>query len=373
MVNQPDDREKKWFALVTEEQKKSWFKFNKKVPIVEKIFFVHNIALMIRTGFSISDALSVIIAQIKSKQMKKVVNDIHNNILQGESFSSSLEKHPYVFDNLFVSMVAAGEISGNLENTLKQLAMQMKKAYSLRKKIRNALTYPVLILVFMIVMGTVMFIFIVPTILELYEGGGYTLPLPTRIIIAVSEYISANFLTIASLLVLFIVIVVMIFRTKKGKFALHTVLLKLPIIGQIIKNVSVAKITRTMHSLIVTDIPIVKSYEIISNTVGNLVYKKHLIHSSELLTKGTSVFTTIADRPDLFDNVIAQMIKVGEDTGTLDEMTAEVANFYEEEVDSTMSNLTVIIEPVLMIFIGLGVGFLAVAIIMPIYGLVEQV
>lgn len=343
------------------------------VPPVEKIFFVQNLGLMIRTGFSIGDALAVLGVQTKNRLLKKTIVKLHSDVIAGETFSAALAKHMEVFDELFVSMVAAGEMSGNLEETLKQITIQMKKSYSLKKKIRTAMMYPVLILVFMLIMGTLVFIFVIPKILDLYSGEQSNIPLPTRIVLTISTFIRTETLWIGVSASMVVLILYWIWRTEKGRLLMSKLLLRLPIFGAILKKIAIARIMRVLHSLITTDIPIVKGFQIIARTVGNRVYRQQLLRSSELLTKGNSIYSTIAPREDLFDPVIAQMIKVGEDTGSVDEMTDEIATFYEDEVESVMANLTVIIEPILMLVIGAGVGFIAVAIIMPIYGLVNQV
>jgi type IV pilus assembly protein PilC len=345
----------------------------RKIPVVEKIFFVQNLALMIKTGFSIGDALQTLHQQVKNKQFGAVLADLQNSVVKGESFSEALQRHPEIFDNLFVSMVAAGETSGNLEQTLFQLSTQLKKSYALRKKIRNAMIYPCLIITVMIIVGSGMFVFVIPRILDLYTTNGYSLPLPTRIILAVSDFITHNGLAIGIGATVLLIGWIAFVRTEGGKFFWHRVLLHIPIAGKIIKRINVARFSRVLNSLIITDIPIVKGFQIIASTLPNRVYRYHLENASASLAKGNSIYSTLSSRPDLFEPVVAQMVKVGEEAGVLDTMTSEIANFYEDEVDSTMANLTVIIEPVLMVVIGVGVGFLAVAIILPIYSLVNEV
>ncbi len=345
----------------------------RNIPFVEKIFFVQNLALMIKTGFSIGDALQTLHQQVKNKQFGVVLEDLKNSVVKGESFSEALQHHPEVFDHLFVSMVAAGETSGNLEQTLFQLSTQLKKSYALRKKIRNAMIYPCLIISVMIIVGSGMFIFVVPRILELYTTNGYSLPLPTRIILIISNFITNNGLMLGFSLVVLAIAWIAFVRTETGRFFWHRSLLRIPIVGKIVKRINVARFSRVLNSLIVTDIPIVKGFQIIASTLPNRVYRRHLEVASADLAKGNSIFSTLSSRPDLFEPVVAQMIKVGEEAGVLDTMTSEIATFYEDEVDSTMANLTVIIEPVLMVVIGIGVGFLAVAIILPIYSLVNEI
>lgn len=328
---------------------------------------------MIKTGFSIGDALATLSQQIKGKQFSKVITDLQHTVVRGDSFAEALQLHSEIFDDLFVNMVAAGEASGNLEQTLFQLSNQLKKSYALHKKIRNAMIYPCLILTVMIVVGTGMFVFVVPRILDLYTTSGYTLPLPTRIILGISDFIQHNGLILGSLISILLIGWILFVRTEPGKFVWHRIVLRIPIVGKIVKRITIARLSRVLNSLLVTDIPIVKSFQIIANTLGNRVYRRHLILASQQLSKGNTIHSVLSSRPDLFEPVVTQMIKVGEEAGVLDTMTNEIATFYEDEVDSTMANLTVIIEPVLMVVIGAGVGFLAVAIVLPIYSLVDEI
>ncbi|MBI2416068.1 MAG: type II secretion system F family protein [Candidatus Kerfeldbacteria bacterium] len=345
----------------------------RSVPPVDKIFFVQNLALMVKTGFSISDALQALIKQTKNNLFKRTIAQLHHDVLAGVNFASALSKHPAVFNELFVNLVATGEISGNLENTLQEIAVQLKKSYALKRKIRNAMIYPALIVTVMIIVGVGVFVFVVPKILDLYTQNNYVLPLPTRIILWLSTFLQHNALVISVSVIAIVLGMIGLWRTTGGRQVFDKLLLRLPIVGEIIKKVTIAKMMRILNSLIVTDIPIVKSYQLIAHALGNTSYRNHLLQSSELLTKGGSLYSTISSRADLFNPVIAQMVNVGEQTGALDKITAEIATFYEDEVEAVMSNLTVIIEPVLMVAIGAGVGFLAVAIVMPIYALVEQI
>lgn len=345
----------------------------RSVPVVERLVFVQNLSLMIKTGFSMGEALKTMAEQTDDRMLRDIIHALHQDVIKGESFAMALQKHPSTFDELFVSMIAAGEASGNLEKTLNQLYRQMKKSYALKRKIRNAMIYPILILSFMLIVGTGMFIFVIPKIINLYTSSGYTLPLPTRILIAVSNFVSDNLLLLASSVSALALAGFILLRTEPGKMIWHRLLLHLPIFGRIIKKVNIAQFSRLLNSLIVTDIPIVTGLQIIAQTMVNRAYRAHLLNGVLALNRGSSISSVLVERKDLYDPVVIQMIKVGEEAGVLDTMTEEIADFYEEEVDSTLSNLTVIIEPLLMIVIGLGVGFLAVSIILPIYALVDEI
>lgn len=328
---------------------------------------------MIKTGFSIGEALKTLSPQSSDRMFRKVITALHDEVVRGTTFAQALGQHPTIFDELFINMVAAGEMTGNLEQTLFQIVTQLKKSYTMKKKIRGAMIYPCVILAAMIVVGTGMFTFVVPRILDLYISSAYTLPLPTRILLAISNFIQHNGLWLAIVIVISAVAIGGALQTAVGRMTWHRILLRLPIIGKIIKRINVARCSRVLNSLIITDIPIVKSFQIIASTLNNKVYRQHLEQGAKTIAKGNSISSLLAQRPDLFEPVVTHMIQVGEEAGVLDTMTSEIATFYEDEVDSTLSNLTVIIEPGLMIIIGIGVGLIAVAIILPIYALVDQI
>lgn len=340
---------------------------------MDKIFFIQNMGLMVKTGFSMSDALESLALQTKHKLFATTIMQLHHDVIAGETLANAMRKHPAVFEDLLVNMISAGEVSGNLEQTLQQLAVQLKKSYALRRKVRNAMIYPMLIFTVMIVVGVGVFTFVVPRILDLYTSNNYVLPLPTQIVLWVSKLFEENLLWFGFGAVVFVMAFVVTWRSKAGRRVADRIILHLPIVGGIVKKVMIAKFTRLLHSLIVTDIPIVKSFQIIAPTLGNAEFRDYIAHSTEQLSKGGDIHSTMLARPDLFNPVIGQMIRVGEQSGQLDTIAEEIAIFYEDDVDSVMSNLSVIIEPILMVCIGFGVGFLAVAIIMPIYALVDQI
>lgn len=355
------------------QKKKSRFNFLNQVPLVERIFFVQNLEIMVRTGFSLADALKTLSLQTKHKRFHQVILELQQHVEGGDSFSSGLKKYPAIFSELFVSMIEAGEISGKLDKTLKQLTIQMKKSHTLYAKIRNALTYPAIIFLALVGIGTAMMIFVVPKILTMYEGTEYSLPLPTKIVLGASTFIINNGILTAVVCIALIIAFAIFVTNEKGKTIFHRILLKTPIAGKIIIKINIAKMARVLNSLITTDIPIVKSFEMISKILGNRIYRQHLLASSKKLQKGESIFNIFKEKPDLFPPVVGQMIQVGEESGSLDVITKEIAEFYEEEVENTMANLTVIIEPVIMLIVGAGVGLIAIAIVWPIYGLVNQI
>jgi type IV pilus assembly protein PilC len=216
-------------------------------------------------------------------------------------------------------------------------------------------------------------IFVLPNLIKLYSESGFTLPLPTRIVISISKFLIANGWWVGIVCFILIIAFIVFIRNQTGKIVWHTIILKLPIISGIMKKINLAKMSRTMNSLIATDLPIIEDFKIIAQTLGNRIYRQHLLSSTESLKKGQSIANTLKTRPDLFPPVMTQMINVGEQSGTLDHITKELAEFYEDEVSDTMANLTVIIEPIIMLVVGAGVAFVAVSVIYPIYALVNQI
>ncbi len=351
----------------------SLFRLSPKVNVVQKIFFSQNLQVMIRTGFSLSNALHTLAMQTESKKFKEIILAMQNDVENGKSFSEALKKFPTVFPELFVNMVAAGEVSGKLDEVLHQLSLQLKKDHTLISKVKSALTYPAIVVSAMLGLIVAMMLFVIPNLLSVFEEAGAQLPLPTRVLIFLTKFISANGVWILLGGIAFCFLVYRIIKTRKGKYYFHLFLLQSPVMGKIIKKINLARFTRSLSSLLKTDIPIVQTLQIISRTLGNVHYRNAMMKASEEVKKGVSIVKTLEMYPKLFPPIVTQMVSVGEQSGTLDTIVEEIANFYEEDVDTTMANLSTIIEPALMLLLGAGVAGLAVSIILPIYNLSQAI
>lgn len=352
--------------------KKRSFTF-KGVSPAEKIFFTQNLQVMVRAGLSVAIALKTLADQTSNKTMKGILLEVYTKVDRGVPLSDALADHPKVFSELFVNMVRAGEKSGKLEEVLAQLTTQLRKSHALISKVRGALTYPIIVVVAMIGIGIAMMVFVIPKITGLFTEVNATLPLPTRILIGASDFILAHGLWLLIGTVIGIIAFVKIIHTKKGRKNWHAFLLKLPILAPIIKKVNLAKFCRTFSSLMKTDIPIVQAFQITATTLGNAGYRNAAEQAAELVKKGVAIAAIIREHPKLFSPLMIQMVAVGEETGSLDTILEELSTFYEEDVDRTMSNLSTILEPVLMLLLGAGVGGLAVSIILPIYSLTTAI
>jgi type IV pilus assembly protein PilC len=339
----------------------------------DKLFFFQHLEILVRTGFSLGTALKALAKQTTNKKMRMILEDLEEQLQQGATLTSGLERHPKVFSKLMTTMIHAGEISGNLDQILKQLSIQLKKDHTLRKKVQSAMIYPSVILSAMIIIGTLMFIFVIPSMLSIYEDFEGTLPLMTRLLIAITNLLVHQGWIVGSLLLLLLFLGSRVIRTPSGKRLFHRFILHLPIFGTIVRKINLARFSQMLHSLMTTDIPIDQSLVVTGNTLRNVIYRDALIATSEGVKQGATIASLLEREPKLFPPVVTQMFAVGEQSGTLETITEEVANFYDEEVDQITSGLTAIIEPILILLLGGAVAFIASALILPMYSLVDQV
>lgn len=344
-----------------------------KVPASEKIFFVQHLRVMIRSGVSLSGALNVLSEQTSNKKFKRVLADIKAGVEKGNPFSDSLKKHEKVFGNLFISMIQAGEVSGKLEEVLEQLFIQMKKDHDIKSKVKGAMIYPAVVLFAMVAIGIFMMVFIIPKLTDVFLEMDTELPITTKILIGTSNFMINNSFLLLILTVAFVSGFAYTIKTPKGKYYFDLILLKLPIFGKIIKKINLARFSRTLSSLLKTDISITKTLKITADVLGNAIYKKTSYEAAEKVVKGISIAETLKEASDIFPPVVTEIITVGEETGSLDDVLDEMAAFYEEEIDQTMKNLPSVIEPVLILLLGVGVALMALAIIMPMYSLGDAI
>lgn len=347
----------------------TWLDRLTSVPAVTKVFFTQNLRVMIRAGLPIGRALSTIAAQVNNRLFRKVILAIRQAVESGEPLAAALAKHPKIFSELYIAMISAGEASGKLDDVLDRLTTQLKKQYALRGKIRNALIYPIVVLVGIVGVSIVMLVVVLPQITAIFEESDAALPLPTRILIAVSHFLVQRWWVMILAIVVILVGAILIPRTPRGQRTLHRLWLRLPIIGPIIRKVTLASFTRSLSSLLSTDLPIVQTFHIISRTIGNRLYRAAIVEAADQLKTGATLVRALDRHGKLFPPLITQMIAIGEESGTLEDVTNEVAVFLEDDVDQTMANLSTILEPVIILLLGLGVTGIALAIILPIYSL----
>lgn len=337
----------------------------------EKIIFARNLASMIDAGLALSRALGVIKRQARNKKLKEVITAIDESIKAGDSLNIALSRFPKVFSPLFVSMVSAGEESGNIVESLNIVADQMDKSYSLTKKIRGALIYPGVIVSVMIIIGIFMLIFVVPTLTATFADIGVDLPASTQFIITVSDLLKNNTVMLMLGVVAFIFAFAFALRTSKGRRVFNFVLLHLPVVSRIVKETNAARTARTLSSLLSSGVPYVRSLQITKDVIQNNFYKAVLEKAEKQIQLGLPVSNVFIDAEKIYPVFMGEMIAVGEETGELSAMLIKVADYFENEVEMKTKNMSTIIEPVLMVFVGGAVGFFAISMISPMYSLVE--
>ncbi|MDD2807073.1 MAG: type II secretion system F family protein [Patescibacteria group bacterium] len=351
----------------------NWRARPKKIKLAQKIFFVQQLSVMLKAGISLSVGLKTLSEQSSSKNFKRILLDLQQSVEKGNLLSKGLEKYQRIFGELFISMVRAGEMSGKLEDVLKQLFVQMKKDNDIISKVKGAMIYPLVVVTMMVAIGILMMVYVIPTITGVFTELNVQLPLPTRILIFLSNFSVKYGVFLAIGAVIGVIGLQRLLSTTSGKKVFHIILLKTPVVGTIIKKINIARFCRSLSSLLKTDIPIVQSFEITSRILGNVIYRQALLEAKEKIKKGINIEQSLNPFKSLFPPVVLQMIAVGEETGALDNILEESAIFYEEEVSQTMTNLPSIIEPILVVILGIGVGSMAVAVIMPMYSLSQSI
>jgi type IV pilus assembly protein PilC len=362
-------------AEETSTKKKFDFKKLSEIGTVStqtKISFARNVGAMIEAGLSLSRALSVMEKQSNNKRFKKILSEINASVKKGASLSDAISKYPKIFSHLFVSMVRSGEESGNLTESLKEVASQTEKIYLLKKKIRGAMIYPGVIVTAMLIIGVFMMIYIVPTLTETFDGVGSELPASTKFIIGMSDFFQNNlFLGLILIFVAFVGLYLMT-KSKKGKMVIDFTLLHFPIVKNLVKETNSARTTRTLASLLKAGVPYLKAIQITKETVTNSFYIKVIEQVEKQIEMGLPVSKVFEENQKLYPPFVSEMFAVGEETGELSPMLLKIAEFYENEVEEKTKNLSTIVEPVLMIIVGAVVGFFAISMVSPMYSLVSE-
>ncbi len=340
-----------------------------RVSLKDKIIFANNLSAMIVAGLSLTRALSVIERQTTNQYFKGILKQLSDKISKGESLSGAMKLYPDIFPEVFVAMVASGEESGNLPGALKVVGEQMSKSYDLRRKVRGAMIYPAIIIVVIIAIGALMMIFLVPTLTSTFTELEVELPLSTKIVIFTSDFMANNIIITLGTLAVLIVGMIWYGRTAQGKRVYNYTLLHLPVVKNLTKKVNSAVAMRTISSLIVSGVSMLETLKITQRVLQNVYYKEAIEEAIEKVQKGIGLSTVFESRSELFPVLVGEMALVGEETGDLPAMLLNGAKFFEDEVDQATKNLSTIIEPVLMVFIGIAVGFFAISMIGPMYSL----
>lgn len=343
------------------------------ISLSEKIMFTNNLSGMLSAGLSLNRALSILEKQSKNPSFRDIIRGLGEDISKGNTLSEGMKKFPKVFSGIFIPMVHAGEESGGLPNTLTEIGISLKKSYTLTKKIKGAMTYPTIIIIAMVVIAIFMMIYVVPTLTNTFKDLGTELPTSTKAIIWISDTISNNILLFLLTIISFIAGIFILFRFKLVHRYFDRVILYIPVVGNIVKEVNTARTARTMSSLLISGVNISNSLAITEEVLQNIHYKELIHKTIYSIEKGLVLSASFKENTFLYPIMMGEMVEVGEETGNLSKMLLDIANFYENEVDNKTKDLSTIIEPVLMLMIGGAVGLFAVSMIKPMYSVMNNI
>lgn len=365
-------RERGYFVTQISEKKAEIQLFQRRIKSQEISVFARQFATMIGAGVPLVRCLSILAAQCENPRFRDVINKVRTDVEAGSNLSRALQTHPKVFSNLFINLVKAGEAGGILDEILNRLANYLESSEQLRQKVKGALTYPVVVLC--IAVGVVVFLitFVLPSFEAIFKDmGDAKLPTPTRLLLGLSAFFNQYFILIVIAFAAGVFALKKFFETEKGTRILDTNLLKVPAIGPMMRKVAVAKFTRTLGTLIASGVPILQALEVTADTAGNVVISDAINKTRVSIREGESIAEPLR-QSKVFPPMVVQMIAVGEETGELDGMLTKIADFYDSEVDTAVKGLTSIIEPVVIVFMGVVIGGIVMAIFMPMLELVNM-
>jgi type IV pilus assembly protein PilC len=339
-----------------------------RVKSKDVVIFSRQFSTMISAGLPLIQCLDILSSQEQNKAFARVIRTIKEDIEGGSTLSDALRKHPKVFDELFINMIAAGEAGGILDTILNRLATYLEKSMKLKRKVKGAMTYPGVVLVMSVCIVTLLLVKVVPVFQSIFAGMGKELPFVTQSLIDLSSFVTNNSLYIVGALVIVIVGLVRFYQSEGGRYLFDRMIIKPPVIGPLMRKVAIAKFTRTLSTLISSGVPILDGLEIVSRTSGNKVVEKALMETRKNISEGKTIAEPLA-ATTVFPPMVVQMIAVGEATGSLDSMLTKIADFYDDEVEAAVAAMTSMLEPLLMVFLGGVVGGMIVAMYLPIFQL----
>ncbi len=352
------------------DRKKQGFLNLKRVSLKEKMMAIRNLQVMLAAGVSLPKSLDVLTSQSRNKYFQKILQEIKEKIIQGNSFSEALAEYPRVFPKIFSSMIKVGEKTGSMPDVLNTLASHLEKDFRLRSKVKGALMYPMIVVIAMILIGVVMLVLVVPKLSEAFKSLNIELPKTTRLIMNLGNYFKDYWYLLLAVPLLIAGFIILLKRNPKFKNSWDRFVLKIPFVSSLIKKINTAYSARTLSSLISGGVSIVEALQITSETVSNEKFREVLIRASKEVKKGKKLSSIIAQFPEVYPPVFVQMLEVGEETGQTSKVLLRLAEFFDEEVTNVTQNLASIIEPILLLVIGGIIALFAVSMIKPIYSMI---
>ncbi len=344
----------------------------KKVPQRSIAIFTRQLATMIDAGLPLVQSLDILSSQQENKTFKNILREIREDVEGGSTFAGALKKHPSVFDDLYTNLVVAGEEGGILDNILTRLTTYIEKAEALKKKVKSAMIYPAIIVSVALLVVIILMIFVIPVFETMFKSAGQSLPLPTLIVLTISKIFKKYIIVIIPAAILFVFLFRRFYKTESGKTLIDRLTLKVPVFGMLLKKVAVARFARTLGTLVSSGVPILDGLLIVSRTAGNRTVETAILNARASIREGETIAEPLG-RGGIFPPMVIQMISVGESTGALDSMLTKIADFYDDEVDVAVSNLTSLLEPFLMVFLGVVIGGVVIAMYLPIFQMASAV
>lgn len=358
---------------VKKQAKEFSFTLGSGVSHQDLLIFTRQLATMIDAGLPLVQCMDILGSQSDNKHFAKVLMSVKSHIESGSTFSDALRKHPKVFDELYVNLIAAGEVGGILDTILNRLSEYIEKNVKLKRQVKSAMVYPISILCIAIVVVAVMLGKVIPVFEDMYkEFKGAVLPKPTQVVISISHSFTSNWYIYFGGIAAFLFFISAVRRNPKGRVAFDAVMLKFPVIGGVLRKIVVARFTRTLGTLLSSGVPILDSLDICAKTSGNKIVEAAIYHAREKISEGKDLASPLGET-GVFPSMVIQMIGVGEQTGAMDQMLQKIADFYEEEVDVAVGAMTSLMEPIMMVFLGGLVGGLIVAMYLPVFELAGNI
>jgi len=343
-----------------------------RISLAEKLMFTRNLKVMVSSGLSLPRALRTLALQTKSPRFKKILSDLADEIIRGQSFSGALKLYPNIFPDIFYQLVKVGEESGTLEQSLENLALQMEREHELKSNIKGAMIYPAVIVGVMMVVAFLMLTFVVPQLAKVFADLKIALPATTEFIINLGMFLRQNILLVLLIILAFAAALRLIFSLYFGKILLDKILLNLPLLGELTKKINASYAMRTLSVLMSSGVSFVTSLEIVAGVVPNIYFKQALLTAKEEVKKGAKLSEILSRYETLFSPTLLQMVAVGEETGETSQILNQLADFYEQEVTNATKNAVALIEPLLIVLIGAVVGFFAISMIQPMYSMLSS-
>lgn len=343
-----------------------------KVTENDLVIFTRQLATMIDAGLPLVQALDILSSQQENKTLKKILIQVKEDVEGGATFSDALGNHPKVFDDLYVNLVTAGEMGGILDSILNKLSVYIEKALKLKKQVKGAMVYPASIMGVAVVVVIVLLVFVIPVFEKMFSEFGSALPVPTQIVIKISEFFKSAILYLIAGSIVFVIAFKKFYSTERGKSIIDDLILKLPIVGPLVRKVAVARFSRTLGTMVSSGVPLLDGLDITAKTAGNKTVENAVFFAKAGISEGRTIAEPLAET-NVFPPMVVRMISVGETTGALDAMLTKISDFYDDEVDAAVSTLTSLLEPMLMVFLGVILGGLVIAMYLPIFKMASAI